>query len=112
VGVLTGWKEIADHLHLTVRTAQRWEPLGLPVRRVSASRRSPVVAISDEIEQWARKKEIKARRLKSAASAGWVEVSSTQDAGQRRARKLVEEVCALAIEQKRLLGLIRSGLKR
>jgi hypothetical protein len=52
--LLSGWKEIAEHLHLTVRTAQRWERLGLPVRRVSDSPCSPVVAIPDELELWAR----------------------------------------------------------
>jgi hypothetical protein len=52
--ILNGWKEIAECLRLTVRTAQRWEGLGLPVRRVSASSCSPVIAFSDEIERWAR----------------------------------------------------------
>jgi hypothetical protein len=54
--ILNGWKEIAECLHLTVRTAQRWEELGLPVRRVSASSCSPVIAFSEEIERWARLK--------------------------------------------------------
>jgi len=58
--LLSGWKEIAEHLHLTVRTAQRWERLGLPVRRVSDSACSPVVAIPDELELWARTREVKA----------------------------------------------------
>ena len=31
--ILTSWKEIASHLNYAVRTAQRWEQHGLPVRR-------------------------------------------------------------------------------
>ena len=31
--MLTSWKEIASHLNCAVRTAQRWERHGLPVRR-------------------------------------------------------------------------------
>ena len=54
--ILNGWKEIAECLHLASRTAQRWERLGLPVRRVSNSSRSPTIAFSDEIEHWARTK--------------------------------------------------------
>lgn len=57
--LLSGWKEIAEHLHLGVRTAQRWERLGLPVRRVSESPCSPVVAIPDELELWARTRDVK-----------------------------------------------------
>lgn len=66
--LLSGWKEIASHLHLTVRTAQRWEHLGLPVRRVSESICSPVVAIPDEIELWTR-----TRNLRTAAGLTAIE---------------------------------------
>jgi hypothetical protein len=54
--VLNGWKEIAHCLHMSPRNARRWEQLGLPVRRVSDSCRSPVVAFSEEIEDWLRAK--------------------------------------------------------
>ena len=52
--ILTGWKEIARHLHCGVRTAQRRENLGLPVRRTSYGVKSPVVAESDELDFWLR----------------------------------------------------------
>lgn len=54
--ILNGWKEIGECLHRTPRSAQRWERLGLPVRRISDSSRSPIIAFSDEIEGWARAK--------------------------------------------------------
>jgi hypothetical protein len=48
---LSGWKEIANHLHQGVRTAQRWEKqLGLPVHRIKAS--GPVVAFAEELNAW------------------------------------------------------------
>lgn len=50
--ILTGWKEISTHLRYGVRTVQRWERSGLPVRRVNGTRRSPVVADSDELDAW------------------------------------------------------------
>jgi phage terminase Nu1 subunit (DNA packaging protein) len=42
-GFLNGWKEIANYLGRGVRTVQRWEEMGMPVRRPSKSSRSSVV---------------------------------------------------------------------
>ena len=50
--ILTGWKEISKHLRYGVRTVQRWERNGMPVKRVSNSPRSPVVADSEELDAW------------------------------------------------------------
>src|SRR5262249_7118450 len=50
--ILTGWKEISAHLRRGVRTAQRWERAGLPVKRITKSPRAPVVADSDELDAW------------------------------------------------------------
>lgn len=50
--ILTGWKEISKHLRYGVRTVQRWERNGLPVKRVSNGPRSPVVADSEELDAW------------------------------------------------------------
>jgi hypothetical protein len=50
--ILTGWKEISKHLRYGVRTVQRWELNGLPVKRVNNSPRSPVVADSEELDGW------------------------------------------------------------
>ncbi len=50
--ILNGWKEIADHLRRGVRTVQRWESLGLPVRRPRRKDRSAVCALSEEIDEW------------------------------------------------------------
>jgi hypothetical protein len=57
---LSGWKEIATHLKQGVRTAQRWERLGLPVHRVGQGKRAPVIGFAEELDAWER---IAPRRL-------------------------------------------------
>jgi hypothetical protein len=52
MNTLSGWKEIASHLNQGVRTAQRWERLGLPVHRVGKGKRVPVIAFAEELEAW------------------------------------------------------------
>jgi hypothetical protein len=49
---LMGWKEIAAYLHTCDRTAQRWERLGLPVRRIPTSKSMIVHASRGEIQEW------------------------------------------------------------
>lgn len=49
---LHGWKQIADHLGITVRAAQNWEKAkGLPIRRMSGARGRVFAAIAD-LERW------------------------------------------------------------
>ena len=50
--ILTGWKEISKHLRYGIRTVQRWERNGLPVRRVNGTPRNPVLADSEELDAW------------------------------------------------------------
>lgn len=51
--ILSGWKDIAQHLGKGVRTAQRYErELGLPVRRPSGHDFSSVVAMRSELDAW------------------------------------------------------------
>jgi hypothetical protein len=50
-GELRSWKEIADHLGVNVRTAQKWEvERGLPVRRMGGTGR--VFVLTSELEFW------------------------------------------------------------
>jgi hypothetical protein len=49
---LCGWKEIADHLGVNARTAQRWEAeSGLPVQRLEGPR-GRVTADAEELDRW------------------------------------------------------------
>jgi hypothetical protein len=51
--VLNSWKEVAHYLERGIRTVQRWEAdLGLPVRRPRGKKRSAVIAICSEIDEW------------------------------------------------------------
>jgi len=53
LGILSGWKEIANHLGMAVRTVQRYErAFGLPVRRPSGNMMGPVIATKAELDGW------------------------------------------------------------
>lgn len=59
---LTSWKEIAHHLGVNVRTAQKWErERGLPVHRVSGAR-SRVSADASTLDAWKEKVSLAASR--------------------------------------------------
>jgi len=50
---LFGWKDIANHLGMGVRTVQRYERLhGLPVRRPAGKQTGAVVATKVELDAW------------------------------------------------------------
>ncbi|MBV9671181.1 MAG: hypothetical protein JOZ43_09520, partial [Acidobacteriales bacterium] len=53
--VLHSWKDIARFMGCGVRTAQRWEKLGLPVHRPYNKPRSPVLASTQELLAWAQR---------------------------------------------------------
>ena len=50
--VLSGWKSIAKYLDCGIRTAQRWEQGGLPIRRPVRGIRGMVVADSEDLDSW------------------------------------------------------------
>lgn len=50
---LNSWKEIADFLGVTVRTAQRYEKqMSLPIRRLAGTKGAAVTAASNELAAW------------------------------------------------------------
>jgi hypothetical protein len=103
--ILNGWKEIAEYLHRTPRSARRWERLGLPVRRVSASSRSPIVAFSDELEVWARNKRTR------MPDSGSIKTNCTLFRRTRdETQRLVNELRAARMEHQRLLRAIQDQI--
>ena len=51
--ILTGWKSIAKHLGMGVRTVQRYErQMGLPIRRPAGKMRGAVLATKSELDAW------------------------------------------------------------
>lgn len=55
--ILQTWREISQYVGRTERTLQRWEQqFGFPVHRPSGQSRSSVMALTREIQDWARGK--------------------------------------------------------
>lgn len=55
--IFESWKEIAEYLHRTPKTCQRWEhELGLPVHRLDGSPRASVFAYKEELDRWLNEK--------------------------------------------------------
>lgn len=52
MAILNGWKEVAAYLNRGVRTVQRWEEYGLPVRRPGGHIRAAVVTTTEEVDRW------------------------------------------------------------
>ena len=50
--LLQSWKEIANYLRRGVRTVQRWQGMGLPVRHLGHGRKAPVVADARDLDRW------------------------------------------------------------
>jgi len=64
--ILNSWKEISNYLSIEVRTAQRWEKkFGLPVYRIDESKRTYVLAYSNELDRWLEEKTQKEKSKKS-----------------------------------------------
>ena len=71
-GELHSWKEIAEYLDTTARTAQRWESeKRLPVRRLSGSRGRVVASIA-EIDEWKRRDAL--QRVRIWNNPRWLQV--------------------------------------
>jgi|SRR5581483_442679 len=95
--LLNGWKEISNHLTRGIRTVQRWQHLGLPITRVSNSPRSPVVARSEELDEWVtrlskRNPEPKPLTLADHAQARRHELHKRSMALRRRRAELIERL--------------------
>ena len=113
---LGSWKEIADYFGKGVRTVQRWEAtLGLPVHR-SADESGAVIADPNELERWARNRELVVPLAAIASGPAAIPARSGRQAGRSlqlsatarerttRLMALTEELterCRAAIERHR-----------
>lgn len=50
--LLSSWKEIASCLNRGVRTVQRWEQYGLPIRRPAGAGTNVVMAMESDLHRW------------------------------------------------------------
>ena len=103
--ILSGWKEIARYLHSGVRTVQRWEGFGLPVRRPAHHRRSSVFAVSEEIHRWARS------RSNGKPAGEPLSVARIQKTVSETGR-LITALRLHATKQQQLLTTLRSGYEQ
>ena len=91
VKILSGWKEVASHLHQGVRTVQRWEAVGLPIHRIRGGSKSAVVAFAEELDRWEEATPVRApsefAALKAKIDRLEVEVRSLKDALEKERRK-------------------------
>ena len=56
------WAAIAEHLDVSVRTAQTWEDeLGLPIKRITEGSKARVLALVEELDDW------KVRRMEQSS---------------------------------------------
>ena len=78
--ILNSWKDIAAHLHTSVRTAQRWEAqLHLPVHRPGSNRKGPILAFTGELDEWLKNGKSRVRRLPNDNGAGAKTAERYQD---------------------------------
>jgi hypothetical protein len=102
--LLNGWKEISNHLQRGVRTVQRWERLGLPIMRITKGVRSPVIARTEDLDQWLTRQENKSDpqplTLAEFAETRRAKLHEQADALRRRSAALIQ-----AAEQITVRGL-------
>jgi phage terminase Nu1 subunit (DNA packaging protein) len=110
--ILSGWKEIAGHLRRGVRTVQRWESYGLPVRRPAGRSRSAVFAISEEIDRWAHSRPNgKPERKRFGNYLRPHPIVRIQETFSET-EKLMEELRLRTAKQQQLLELLRQESQR
>jgi predicted DNA-binding transcriptional regulator AlpA len=104
--ILSGWKEIANHLGRGVRTVQRYErDLGLPVRR--PTRESVVVfAITSEIDAW-----VEACPMRATIRSMATTPKSSAEATVQTLKKNVQEMQRLGKQMRELKGGLRYSLE-
>lgn len=130
--ILNSWKEIAQYLNRGVRTVQRWESeLGLPVRRPRGRRRSAVIAMRSDIDEWLSQCPVEAREQVATSSGPAVLplVRSRKEEEERgvsqlildsrilredldRSRKQLESVVALLLDTIQAYKVILKDVKK
>lgn len=88
---LDSWKAIGEYLGRDIRTLQRWETQGLPIRRVAGrGRGSSVFAYQSEIDVWLRA--TSAAKAQSESAAAEVPVAASLRSSSTRWRAIASAV--------------------
>jgi hypothetical protein len=107
---LSGWKEISTYLRMSIRTLQRYEHFGLPVRRPTGRTRSAVIATKGELDSWITARPIRERLRPSSIalqpSPTWTDfrtgIAQMKHLREEMARLREEAVASLETLQGRL----------
>ena len=110
--IVSGWKEIAGHLRRGVRTVQRWEQYGLPVRRPAGRSRSAVFAISEEIDRWASSRSNGRPERKALSSFLRIHPIARIQETFSETEKLMADLKLHTAKQQHLLELLRQESQR
>jgi hypothetical protein len=91
--LLSSWKEVAGYLGRGIRTVQRWEKMGLPVRRIGHGQRAPVIADARAIDRWLQT--AKSRGFEQAAPESLLSVQGKLHQSIERSYSLQLQMLAL-----------------
>ena len=109
-GLLNTWKEIASYLGRGVRTVQRWEKMGLPVRRLGSGPRAPVIANHDDIDRWMQK--ARCRGVIAPAMVEQVLCKGDLRETIERSRMLREKLVLLRADQRQMVAELMSTISK
>jgi hypothetical protein len=96
--ILSGWKEISNYLRMGVRTVQRYEEFGLPVRRPAGKRRGSVLATKTELDSWITARPIRQGFHSAGSSTGASPTWTDFKAGIAEMKRLRTEMMRLRTE--------------
>lgn len=111
--ILCGWKSVAKHLGMGVRTVQRYErQLGLPVRRLAGRLRGAVVATKSELDAWVAASPIRETfQLPKLSSNSRSQDVVTVKRGIEEMRVLRDQMVTLRDEMKDAVQLLSNSIE-
>lgn len=111
--ILNGWKSIAKHLGMGVRTVQRYErQMGLPIRRPAGKLRGAVLATKSELDAWIAASPIRqAFQLANTSSQHYSHSLNAVKAGVAEAHALREQMVSLRDEVRNLMWSLRNSIE-
>jgi hypothetical protein len=111
--ILSGWKSIARHLGMGVRTVQRYErQMGLPIRRPAGKMRGAVLATKSELDAWIAASPIRESfHLANLSPAFPSQDMDAIERGVAEMRILRDHMVALRSEVRESMQSLRDGIR-
>src|SRR5215471_4786077 len=110
--IVTGWKNIARHLGMGIRTVQRYERhMNLPIRRPAGRMRGAVLATKSELDAWVAASPIRETfQLSNQPSKSFSQDLVAMQRGVEEMRVLRDQMTALRAELRYSLGSLRTSI--